>query len=149
MSKWPDSVPIPKPVKPEGITEWEWQTYMNSSYRNISPELKAKVHAAMGWKVNDVQAAEEIAGQVQRVVEKADKETARELLKGHVPEENMARYVRLRELHHLISRMGNMVSGLGEHADANALWAMAGKYKRMANELRADLPGDGGTSPQT
>lgn len=67
--------------------------------------------------------------------------------KGHVPEENMARYVRLRELHHLISRMGNMVSGLGEYADANALWAMAGRYKRMANELRADLPEAGDTSP--
>lgn len=60
--------------------------------------------------------------------------------KGHVPDENLARYRRLRELNHLISRMGNMVSNLGEHGDANTLWAMAGKYKRMANNLRADLP---------
>jgi hypothetical protein len=60
--------------------------------------------------------------------------------KGHVPDANLARYRRLRELTHLISRMGNMVSGLGEHGDANVLWAMAGKYKRMANELRVDLP---------
>jgi len=60
--------------------------------------------------------------------------------KGHVPEENIARYRRFRELSHLMSRMGNMVSNLGEYADANTLWAMGGKYKRMANELRADLP---------
>lgn len=144
MGSWPDGVPFPKPEKPEGITEWEWQTYMNSSYRSISPELKAKVHHAMGWKVNDVEAAEEIAGQVQRVVEKADKDLARDML--GVPEENLARYRRVRELSHLISRMGNMVSGLGEHADARVLWDMAGRYKRMANELRADLPGDGETS---
>lgn len=60
--------------------------------------------------------------------------------KGHVPEENLARYTRLRELSHLMSRMGNMVSGLGEHTDANTLWALGGKYKRLANELREDLP---------
>lgn len=60
--------------------------------------------------------------------------------KGHVPEDNLARYRRYRELAHLMSRMGNMVSGLNEPEDANALWAMGGKYKRMANELRADLP---------
>lgn len=58
----------------------------------------------------------------------------------HVPEENVARYTRLRELSHLISRMGDMVSGLGEHGDANTLWALGGKYKRLANDLRADLP---------
>lgn len=62
------------------------------------------------------------------------------MIKGHVPEENMPRYVRLRELAHLLSRMGNMVSGLGEHDDANKLWALGGKYKRLANELRADIP---------
>jgi hypothetical protein len=59
---------------------------------------------------------------------------------GHVPEENVARYTRLRELSHLLSRMGNMVSGLNQHEDANTLWALGGKYKRMANELRAPLP---------
>lgn len=69
--------------------------------------------------------------------------------KGHVPEENLARYRRIRELSHLMSRMGNMVSGLGEHEDANKLWALGGKYKRMANELRADLPELGDTSPHS
>lgn len=63
-----------------------------------------------------------------------------EELKGHVPEENLAKYRRLRELAHLISRMGNMTSNLGEHGDANVLWAMGGKYKRMANNLRVTLP---------
>jgi len=60
--------------------------------------------------------------------------------KGHVPDENLARYRRLRELSHLMSRMGNMTSNLGEYTDANLLWAMGGRYKRMANNLRADLP---------
>lgn len=60
--------------------------------------------------------------------------------KGHVPEENLARYRRIRELAHLMSSMGSMVSGIGEYEDANRLWAMGGKYKRMANELRVDLP---------
>lgn len=60
--------------------------------------------------------------------------------KGHVPAENLARYRRIRELSHLMSRMGDMVSGLKEYDDANTLWALGGKYKRMANELRADLP---------
>lgn len=59
---------------------------------------------------------------------------------GPVPEENVDRFLRLRELSHLMSRMGNMVSGLREYEDANTLWAMGGKYKRLANELRADLP---------
>ena len=58
--------------------------------------------------------------------------------KGHVPEENLPRYRRIRELSHLMSRMGNMVSGLGEYGDANTLWALGGKYKRMANELRTE-----------
>lgn len=57
----------------------------------------------------------------------------------HVPEENLARYRRLRELSHLMSRMGDMVSNLNEHADANTLWALGGKYKRLANDLR--VPG--------
>jgi hypothetical protein len=60
--------------------------------------------------------------------------------KGHVPEENLARYRRLRELGFLFSRLGNMVSGLGEYDDANKIWAMGGKYSRMANDLRVDLP---------
>jgi hypothetical protein len=57
----------------------------------------------------------------------------------HVPEENLPRYRRIRELSHLMSRMGDMVSGIGEYDDANKLWAMGGKYKRLANELR--VPG--------
>lgn len=61
-------------------------------------------------------------------------------MKGHVPEENLARYRRIRELSHLMSSMGSMVSGMGEYDDANKLWAMAGKYTRMANELRVDVP---------
>jgi hypothetical protein len=57
----------------------------------------------------------------------------------HVPEENLHRYRRLRELSHLMSRMGDMCSNMGQYEDANALWFMGGKYKRMANALR--VPG--------
>jgi hypothetical protein len=57
----------------------------------------------------------------------------------HVPEENLPKYRRLAELAHLISRMGDMASNLQEYTDANTLWAMGGKYKRMANQLR--VPG--------
>jgi hypothetical protein len=60
--------------------------------------------------------------------------------KGHVPEENLPAYRRLAELAFLMQRMGGMVSNLNQHEDANTLWAMGGKYKRLANELRADLP---------
>lgn len=67
---------------------------------------------------------------------------------GPVPEENVAQFTKLRELAHLMSRMGDMAARLHEHADARVLWDMAGKYKRMANELRADSPGSGDTSPQ-
>ncbi len=61
-------------------------------------------------------------------------------MKGHVPEENLERYRRIAGVAHLLSRMGNMVSNMGEHGDANRLWEMGGKYKRMANELRVDIP---------
>lgn len=60
--------------------------------------------------------------------------------KGHVPEENLARYRRLRDLSHLLERMGNQLSGMGEYDDANKLYAVSAKYRDRANELRADLP---------
>jgi hypothetical protein len=102
----------PNLEKPPNITEEEWQVFCNSRVENIPPELNRKVRAALGLDPR----------------------------KGHVPVENLDRYRRRAELAFLMQRMGGMVSGLGEYADANTLWAMAGKYKRMANELRADLP---------
>jgi hypothetical protein len=63
----------------------------------------------------------------------------------HVPEESLPRYRRIRELSHLMSRMGDMASNMGELADANTLWALGGKYKRMAGDLR--VPGQD-ESPQ-
>ena len=59
----------------------------------------------------------------------------------HVPDENLHRYRRLAELAHLMSRMGDMCSNIGQYEDANKLWAMGGKYKRLANDLR--VPGKG------
>lgn len=59
----------------------------------------------------------------------------------HVPDEKLAEYRRLAELSYLMGRMGSMVSNLGHHEDANRLWAMGGRYKTMANNLR--VPGRG------
>lgn len=136
MGSWPEGVPHPPtPQKPEGITDQEWAWYQTSD-PSRKPELRDKIEAALGWKQDDVDAAREIAEQVLGAVKIAEAGAGE---KGHVPEENLARYRRLRELAHLISRMGNMVSNLGEHGDANTLWALGGKYKRMANELRVDI----------
>jgi hypothetical protein len=60
----------------------------------------------------------------------------------HVPDENLPQYRRLVELSFLMSRLGSTVSNMGEREDANTLWAMGGKYKKLANELR--VPGKDG-----
>lgn len=93
----------PKPEKPEGITEWEWQTYMNSSYRSISPELKAKVHHAMGWQINDVEDAEEIAGQVVEAMDKLSREQGwdKDRPVGPVVVERLRAALRLLENEHI------------------------------------------------
>jgi hypothetical protein len=75
MGSWPEGVPFPpKPQKPEGITDEEWEYYQNSDYRHIPPGLRTKVHEAMGWKVKDVQDAEEIAERVGELVANLDRE---------------------------------------------------------------------------
>ena len=145
MGSWPEGVPHPpKPEKPEGITDQEWAVYLNNDPLMISPAIRDKVERALGWKKDDVADAREIAERVLGAVKIADpglplKPAAG---KGHVPEESLRRYRRRRELAHLLSRMGDMVGNMGEYTDANTLWAMGGKYKRMANELRADLPAE-------
>jgi hypothetical protein len=60
--------------------------------------------------------------------------------KGHVPEENLARYRRLVDIAHTIGVSAGRLSGHGYYDDANKLWAMEAKYMSIANELRADLP---------
>lgn len=55
-------------MKPDGITDGEWQAYQNLGYNQMPAALKAKVHHAMGWKVNDVVDAEEIAARVGHLV---------------------------------------------------------------------------------
>lgn len=60
--------------------------------------------------------------------------------KGHVPEHNLHRYRMYVHLARQFNSLGNQVSGLGDHREANALWALAGKYKEKAQELRVDLP---------
>lgn len=117
-------------MKPEGITDAEWQYYQNADYRHIPPHLKTKVHLAMGWKVKDTEDAEEIAGLVVKALDG----------KGHVPEENLERYRQIKTIAEILGSLGGRVSGYGEYTDANLLWALELKYQNKANELRADLP---------
>lgn len=133
MGSWPD---FPKLQKPEGITDWEWTVYQNSDIRTVDPHLRDKVERALGWKDNDVADAREIAARFAGVVSEIDQEAA----KGHVPEENLFQYRRLRKVGELFGTLGSRLSGLGFYEEANAAWSEEAKYQRMANELRADLP---------
>lgn len=60
--------------KPEGLTDAEWEIYQNCDPQKIDPRIRAKVEAAMGWKPDDVAAAEEIAEKVGEWVHKLDQE---------------------------------------------------------------------------
>lgn len=129
-------------MKPDSITDQEWQYYLSSDVHSNGP-LRDKVEAALGWKKDDVDDARQIAEQVLGAVKIAEK--------GHVPEENLPRYRYLRKIAQNLGSLGGQVSGQGEYADANVLWAMEAKYGRMANELRADIPREEeqhGTNPE-
>lgn len=115
---------------PEGIEQWEWDHYQNMDPKWIKPDLRAKVEKAMGWKPEDIAAAHAVAEQVGEALAP----------KGHVPEENLAGYRRLRALDRQFKSLGNTLSNRGEHDDASTCWALATKYGNMANELREDIP---------
>lgn len=123
---------FPKLEKPEGITDLEWDLYLSGGQNELDIAIRDKVEAALGWKKDDVDDARQIAEQVLGAVKIAEK--------GHVPEENLPRYRYLRKIAQNLGSLGGQVSGQGEYADANVLWAMEAKYGRMANELRADIP---------
>jgi len=61
-------------MKPEGITDEEWEYYQNADMRSMNPVFKAKVQKAMGWKPEDVADAEEIAERVGELVANLDRE---------------------------------------------------------------------------
>lgn len=140
MGSWPEGVPLPpKPVRPEGVTEQEWQVYQNMDPQYIDPAIRDKVERAMGWKDNDVVDAREIAERVRGAVTIADS-IAEVRAKGHVPEENLDRYRRILRIANQVGSLGGQVSGMGEYGDANLLWGLERKYHDKANELRVDLP---------
>jgi hypothetical protein len=91
----------------------------------------------MGWKKDDVDEAREIAERVLGAVKITE-------AKGHVPEENLWRYRRLKSIAEALGSLGGRVSGYGEYADANLLWAMEKKYHDKAQELRVDIPREEG-----
>jgi hypothetical protein len=63
---------FPKPQKPDGIEQWEWDHYMNMELKWISPELRDKVETAMGWKEADVAEAREIADHIDTALRRMD-----------------------------------------------------------------------------
>lgn len=133
MGSWPEGVPHPPtPQKPEGITDWEWQVYMNSDIRQVDPELKAKVQRAMGWDPVAIAEAEEIVASVADAISEV-----RNL--GHVPEENLFRYRSKMRLARQLKSLGDTI-GPNDMADSTILWRMAKKYRDQAQELRADIP---------
>jgi len=57
----------------------------------------------------------------------------------HVPPENLFRYRVYMGIYRTLQSLGSRVSGLnGEQGmkDANVLWAMSSRYKKLAQELR-------------
>lgn len=73
MGSWPEGVPHPPtPEKPEGITDSEWQVYLNSDTRKLPTGFVDKVERALGWKKDDVDAAREITERVLGAVKIAD-----------------------------------------------------------------------------
>jgi hypothetical protein len=139
LGSWPEGVPLPpKPEKPEGIADWEWDLYLDddptkhTALRAKYPHLRDKVEAAMGWKKDDIDDAREIAEQVLGAVSISER--------GHVPEENLFRYRNLIRLSQQLDSLGNQVSGMGQYGDATTLWGMSAKYSDKAQELRVDIP---------
>lgn len=133
MGSWPEGVPLPpKPQKPEGITDWEWTVYMNSDIRQIDPELKAKVHEALGYSEKDTADADEIVASVADAIT-----DVRNL--GHVPQENLFRYRNKMRLARQLKSLGDTI-GPNDMEDSTILWRMAKKYRDQAQELRADIP---------
>jgi len=118
-------------VKPDGLTDMEWEIYQNCDPKKIDPRIRDKVEAAMGWKKDDVAAAREIAEKVLGAVKIAEK--------GHVPEENLFRYRNLMRLSRQLKSLGDTI-GANDPSDSTVLWRMASKYSKKAQELRVDIP---------
>jgi hypothetical protein len=138
MGSWPKGVPHPPaPEKPEGITEEEWQVYLNSDQRSMNRVFRDKVETAMGWKEADVAEAQEIADTFAGAIRKADG------AKGHVPEENLFRYRNLMRISRNLKSLGDTI-GPNDMTDSTILWRMAKKYRDKAQELRADIPREEG-----
>jgi len=64
------------------------------------------------------------------------------MAKGHVPDEHLPRYRQLREISMTLDSLGGRASGFGMYAEANELWAVSGKWRRKADELRMDMADD-------
>jgi hypothetical protein len=138
MGSWPEGVPLPpKPQKPEGIADWEWDLYLEDDptkhtvRRSKYPNLRDKIEAAMGWKKDDIADAREIAEKVLGAVKNAEK--------GHVPEENLFRYRNLMRISRQLKSLGDTI-GPNDMTDSTILWRMAKKYRDKAQELRVDIP---------
>lgn len=61
-------------------------------------------------------------------------------MKGHIPEDNLWRYRRYKELSERLDALGNWCSNVGNIGDANTLWSLSRKYAMKAQDLRSDIP---------
>lgn len=97
------------PERPEGITEWEWDLYLDddptkhTALRSKYPHLREKVEKAMGWKPKDIADAEEIAIQLVGAMDKLSREQGwdKDRPVGPVVVERLRAALRLLENEHI------------------------------------------------
>lgn len=98
-----------KPEKPEGITDWEWDLYLDddptkhTALRAKYPHLREKVERAMGWKASDVADAEAIAIEVVEAVDRISRDQGwdKDRPVGPVVVERLRAALRLLENEHI------------------------------------------------
>lgn len=62
-------------------------------------------------------------------------------MKGHVPDWNLARYRSLMNMSRQFKSLGDTI-GPNDMADSTVCWRLANKYRKKAQELRAEIPED-------
>lgn len=105
----------PKLVKPDSITEAEWQVWSNTRVELMPPGLHDKVRAALNITRENGVAT------------------------GHVPDFQLARYRSLMNMSRQFKSLGDTI-GANDMADSTICWRLAKKYQDKAQQLRADLP---------
>ena len=109
----------PKLEKPDSITEEEWLVWSNTRVELMPPGLHAKVMAALG--IADI--TRENGG----------------VPTGHVPDFQLAKYRSLMNMSRQFKSLGDTI-GANDMEDSTTCWRLANKYRKKAQEYRADIP---------